>query len=264
MFISAADSNSVSVTGPPSRLLNAFHHSPVLRYSKHYPLPVYTGLCHAAHIYTANDTAAVVSVSKEKASRPVCMPVLSAKTGQPYVSSQVGHLFQEIVLEIMTGGIYLDNLTSGIIRHLSVLESPELEVILLRTSLIAQGILATINSNLPDVNVRKHDLIEWCVSEEPDFFPAAPRSPDQSKLAIVGMSCRLPGGADDLELFWELMQEGRDVHTRIPADRFDVDAHYDPTGEIPNTTQTPFGNFIDAPGMFDANFFNMSPREVGA
>lgn len=204
----------------------------------------------------------MVSIPKGKASRSVCMSVFSAKTGEPYVSSQVGDLFEEIVLEIITGGIYLDNLTSGIIRHLSVLESAVLEVFLLRTSLIAQGLLAAVNSNLPDVSVKKHDLIEWCVAEEPDFFPAAPRSPQQSKLAIVGMSCRLPGGANDLELFWKLIEEGRDVHTRIPADRFDVDAHYDPTGEIPNTTQTPFGNFIDAPGMFDANFFNMSPREV--
>lgn len=206
----------------------------------------------------------MVSIPKEKASRSVCISVLSAKTGEPYVSSQVGDLFAEIVLEIMTGGIYLDNLTSGAIRDLSVLESPELELLFLRTSLIAQGLLAAINSNLPDITVKKVDLIEWCVTEEPDFFPTAPRTPHQSKLAVVGMSCRLPGGADDLELFWKLIEEGRDVHTRIPADRFDVDAHYDPTGEIPNTTQTPFGNFIDAPGMFDANFFNMSPREVSS
>ena len=58
------------------------------------------------------------------------------------------------------------------------------------------------------------------------------------------------------------MAEGRDVHTRVPADRFDLNTHYDPSGNTPNATETPFGNFIDKPGLFDAGFFNMSPREV--
>lgn len=203
-----------------------------------------------------------MSIPDEKASSPVYLPVLSANTGKPYVARQSRHLWEEIVLEILTGGIYLDKLTDGIIRDLSVAGSPEIEVIVLRTSLISQGLLSAISSNIADTTIQKNDLIDWCLAEEPDFFPSAPRSTRQSKLAIVGMSCRLPGGANDLELFWKIMEEGRDVHTRIPADRFDVDAHYDPTGEKWNTTQTPFGNFIDTPGMFDANFFNMSPREV--
>ncbi|KAJ5089210.1 polyketide synthase [Penicillium argentinense] len=262
VFISAADANSVSVTGPPSRLLNAFHHSAVLRYSKHLPLPVYNGLCHASHLYTSKDSSSILAVSDNTATGRVYLPVLSAKTGKPYVATQARKLWEEIVLEILTGGIYLDNLTEGIVREISIAGSPEVDVFLLRTSLIAQGILSSISSNITDISIRKTDLLDWCLVEEPDFYPSTPRSPHQSKLAVVGMSCRLPGGANDLELFWKIMEEGRDVHTRIPADRFDVDAHYDPTGEKWNTTQTPFGNFIDAPGMFDANFFNMSPREA--
>lgn len=58
------------------------------------------------------------------------------------------------------------------------------------------------------------------------------------------------------------MEEGRDVHTRVPADRFDLATHYDPTGQTENATQTSFGNFMDSPGLFDAGFFNMSPREA--
>ncbi|KAJ5573557.1 Type I Iterative PKS [Penicillium hispanicum] len=262
VFISAADSHSISITGPPSRLLNAIHHSPILRYSKHMPMPVYNGLCHGEHLYTPKDGAAIVRIPEEKASQPVRLTVLSTKTGKHYLATQAGQLWEEIVTEILTGGIYLDILAGGIIRDLSVIGSPEIEVILLRNSLICQGLLTALSSAFPDVIIRKHDLVDWCVVEEPEFFPTAPRTPQQSKLAIVGMSCRLPGGANDLELFWKIMEEGRDVHTRVPADRFDIDAHFDASGNTPNTTQTPFGNFIDAPGMFDANFFNMSPREA--
>jgi asperthecin polyketide synthase len=225
-------------------------------------LPVYTGLCHAAHLYTAHDVQAIVEVSEEKAWASVCTPIISADTGKPLLSVRSKELWEEIVMEILTRSIYLDDLTAGLIRELSMVGSLEIEVVTLRTSLIAQGLLSSIQNSLPDVTLSKRDIVDWVVIEEPDFFPSAPRSPHQSKLAIVGMACRLPGGANDLDLFWKLIEEGRDVHTRIPPDRFDIDTHYDPTGEIPNTTQTPFGNFIDNPGTFDANFFNMSPREV--
>jgi monodictyphenone polyketide synthase len=52
------------------------------------------------------------------------------------------------------------------------------------------------------------------------------------------------------------------VSRQIPGDRFDVDTHYDPTGMQLNKSMTQFGCFIDEPGMFDAPFFNMSPREA--
>ena len=92
--------------------------------------------------------------------------------------------------------------------------------------------------------------------------PSAPRGPAQSKLAIVGMSCRLPGGATDLDKFWSVLEQGMDVSREIPADRFDIATHYDPTGNDLNKSMTQYGCFIDEPGMFDAPFFNMSPCEV--
>lgn len=48
----------------------------------------------------------------------------------------------------------------------------------------------------------------------------------------------------------------------MPKDRFNIETHYDPTGKIRNTSHTPFGCFIDEPGLFDPRFFNMSPREA--
>ncbi|KAJ5716446.1 polyketide synthase [Penicillium malachiteum] len=262
VFISAADSSSVSVTGPPSRLLNALHHSAVLRYSKHLPLPVYNGICHADHLYSPRDAAEIVSFPRKKADDPVLLPVLSAETGQPYCATQAGQLWEEIVYEILTRGIFLDRLTGGIVEDLGMVPPPQVEITFLRASIVSQGIFAAIKSHNPQTTIKEISVIEWCHREEPDFFPANPQSPRHSKLAVMGMSCRLPGGANDLELFWKLMEDGRDVHTRVPPDRFDVDAHYDPTGNIPNSTQTPYGNFIDCPGMFDANFFNMSPKEA--
>jgi len=83
----------------------------------------------------------------------------------------------------------------------------------------------------------------------------------QSKIAIVGYSGRFPS-AESNEAFWDLLMQGRDVHREIPADRFDWKDHYDADGKKKNTSRIKHGCFIDRPGVFDARFFNMSPREA--
>ena len=49
---------------------------------------------------------------------------------------------------------------------------------------------------------------------------------------------------------------------QVPGDRFDAQAHYDPSGKAKNASHTPYGCFIDNAGLFDPRFFNMSPREA--
>lgn len=48
----------------------------------------------------------------------------------------------------------------------------------------------------------------------------------------------------------------------MPKDRFDVKTHYDASGKAMNTSHTPYGCWIENPGLFDPRFFNMSPREA--
>lgn len=84
---------------------------------------------------------------------------------------------------------------------------------------------------------------------------------EQSKIAIIGHSGRFPD-ADSCEKFWELLHQGLDVHREVPKDRFNVGTHYDPTGKKKNTSKVQYGCWIEEPGLFDARFFNMSPREA--
>lgn len=82
-----------------------------------------------------------------------------------------------------------------------------------------------------------------------------------SKLAILGYSGRFPD-ANSTEEFWELLHEGRDVASITPSNRWDVRTHVDPTLKKKNTAGTPYGCWLKDPGLFDAKFFMLSPREA--
>ncbi|WP_405716141.1 type I polyketide synthase [Streptomyces xanthophaeus] len=84
-------------------------------------------------------------------------------------------------------------------------------------------------------------------------------------IAIVGMACRYPGGADTPEQLWELVRGGVDAVSAFPADRgWDLDGLYggaDPGGEDSAAFPRESG-FLHGAGEFDAGFFGISPREA--
>jgi malonyl CoA-acyl carrier protein transacylase len=81
-------------------------------------------------------------------------------------------------------------------------------------------------------------------------------------IAIIGMGCRIPGAEPGLDGFWRLLEEGRDVITEVPADRWDAAAYYDPDPDVPGRMSTKFGGFLNDVAGFDASFFGISRREA--
>ena len=63
-------------------------------------------------------------------------------------------------------------------------------------------------------------------------------------IAIVGLGCRFPGGARDPEAFWRLLRDGVDAVTEVPAERWDIEAYYDPDPDAAGKMYTRHGAFL--------------------
>ncbi|HEX4204093.1 MAG TPA: beta-ketoacyl synthase N-terminal-like domain-containing protein, partial [Ktedonobacteraceae bacterium] len=80
-------------------------------------------------------------------------------------------------------------------------------------------------------------------------------------IAIVGLGCRFPG-ANNPDEFWQLLAEGRDGLSEVPATRWDIQKLYSSEQAIPGKMNTRRGGFLDQVDQFDPYFFGISPREA--
>lgn len=82
-------------------------------------------------------------------------------------------------------------------------------------------------------------------------------------VAVIGMGCRLPGGADGPERYWDLLIAGGDAITAVPGDRWAPGLqYYDGTSLVPGKTRAMRGGFLDDIAGWDAEFFGVPAQEA--
>ena len=82
-------------------------------------------------------------------------------------------------------------------------------------------------------------------------------------IAIIGMGCRYPGGANSPEKLWNMLAQGKSAWTDVPPDRFNHKAFYHPEFESPGAINQKGGHFLDQDiAAFDAGFFGIAPFEA--
>lgn len=84
-------------------------------------------------------------------------------------------------------------------------------------------------------------------------------------IAIIGSSCRFPGGASTPSKLWKLLHSPRDLLSPIPAERFDPAGFYHPNGEHHGASNVQHSYLLEEdPCVFDATFFSLNAREAEA
>jgi natural product biosynthesis luciferase-like monooxygenase protein len=87
------------------------------------------------------------------------------------------------------------------------------------------------------------------------------RGADLDAIAVIGLSCRFPG-APNAAAFWEILAKGQDSVTEVPEDHWDWHKVFDINPDAENKTYSRWGGFLKNLSLFDAAFFNISPREA--
>ena len=88
------------------------------------------------------------------------------------------------------------------------------------------------------------------------------RKSSTEPIAIIGLGCRFPGGANSPAAFWDLLQAGRDAVSVVPPQRWDAEAFLAAHPSTPGRIVSRHGGFVDDLESFDPAFFGISPREA--
>ena len=81
-------------------------------------------------------------------------------------------------------------------------------------------------------------------------------------IAVVGVGCRFPGGADSPEGYWSLLRNGVDAVTEVPSERWDTSVLFSSDPDSPGKATSRWGSFLNGLEDFDPWFFGISPREA--
>ncbi|WP_028663292.1 type I polyketide synthase, partial [Saccharomonospora halophila] len=81
-------------------------------------------------------------------------------------------------------------------------------------------------------------------------------------IAVIGVGCRLPGGAESPESFWDLLTGQRETSGPAPVRRWEWYREVSPEHDLAVQRTVSRGSFLDDVEGFDAAFFGMSGREA--
>ncbi|KAF1976212.1 putative polyketide synthase [Bimuria novae-zelandiae CBS 107.79] len=252
-FISTVSESASTVNGSPARL------EWLTRNSKLFQSPAVqeiesVGVWHAPDIYSEEQISEVTD-SRSEAVSQIPAPrraTISASTGKRSEATSAIALFTEAVTDILRRPVQWSAITKTVASDSLLSQATELAGF--EASQATKSLQAAIETEGSSITLQ--DLGHW-VTADTGSKPVQ----NTANVAIVGMSGRFPGAAD-VEALWQVLVQGKDMHKRIPKDRFDPETHHDPNGKVNNTSHTPYGAFIEEPGLFDARFFHMSPTEA--
>jgi 3-oxoacyl-(acyl-carrier-protein) synthase len=218
-------------------------------------IPIY-GPYHAPHIHAQVEVDNIMNGVPSRghgslAHIPIITSVKPAETNQTFAA-----LLKSAIEQVLLQPIDWINILAGIQAWLHEAAPDSLAIV---------PIASTANSLIYS-ELKQTPLLSVLppapgVSRPSGTHESSRDAPEKQKLAIIGMSGRFPG-AKDVEAFWDLLYQGLDVHKPAPSLHWDVATHVDSTGATKNTSQTPYGCWLDDPAEFDARFFNISPREA--
>lgn len=198
-YISAESDSSTTVSGPPSVLARLFS-SETLSTATKVNLPI-TAAFHARHLDRPAPEKVLGSSSLLEMHIKKNVRVMSTGSGTQCAADTVGALLLQIVDDVLQTPLYWSKTLQSMVVGLS---KGEATLITFGPSNIANSVRRSLNTSGIKV-----------LESEKASSPAAESPPNGwEDIAVIGMSCRLPGSGD-LDEFWKILETGSDMHTKV-------------------------------------------------
>ncbi|KAK2612556.1 polyketide synthase [Conoideocrella luteorostrata] len=257
-YVSAKGPKTWTITGPPATVHHFLESSRFEKELKLIPLAVHAPY-HAPHIFSARDVENIL--------QDVAVGDLSRKL--PFINSSSSY---NAAMEVKFRDLLYRAVEGILLLPLDLLETAESieqafeAVDMVQCSLvpISTSICPTLKLSFSPGLSRKISIDDGIMDKVEvgvNLESLGTAKPGDAKIAITGMSGRFPEAAD-VESFWDLLYQGLDVHRPVPEDRYKAELYYDATGKRKNTSKVMHGCWVNEPGLFDAKFFNISPKEA--
>jgi len=116
----------------------------------------------------------------------------------------------------------------------------------------------------PTIGAIVNSIIDMNSEGSPMRTIPASTNDGNNAIAIIGMSCRLPGGICSVEEFWNMLSKADDTVKEIPTSRFNMAPHYDSSGIKSGKSVSKWAGMLraDEINMFDPLHFSISSKEA--
>ncbi|RAL03688.1 ketoacyl-synt-domain-containing protein [Aspergillus ibericus CBS 121593] len=238
-YISTNANAGLTLSGPPTTLQELLM-SGYLPSSRTLSIPIYAPY-HAPHLYGPRDIQHILGAKTLSTDFRCCTPkflVLSSVTGEAIAADTFDALLEAALNEILRQPLRLDRVVTSLGQSLR--DSGRGCTLFPIATLVAQSFAVTL---------QKEGQFDVAVDPSMNF-----------SAAVMDHSASTTGKISDAKL--AIIGYSGHVARITPGNRWDVRTHVDPTLKRKNTMGTPYGCWLKEPGLFDASFFMISPREA--
>jgi naphtho-gamma-pyrone polyketide synthase len=198
--------SGITISGPPESIERLFD-STNLKSLRSIDIGT-TGPYHASHLYGPSNLSEILEFETEAIKETLKgvqsrIPVFSTSTGSEYKTTSYEKLLELVVQDILTNTSRIDLVLLELRAKYS---NSDLRVVPIGPTLDSEVLVSSLKENGLQVS-----LFETALGLVQRRGEGSMKS---SKIAIVGMSGRFPGG-QDVEEFWEMLQKGLDMHKEV-------------------------------------------------
>lgn len=215
-YVSAVGSNVITVSGPPSTLQQLFEASSTFRGSRRIQIPVH-GPYHAPHLHGDGSLQKILGSQDGSISRIIDrfhpkIPVLSTTSGERFTATSTRQLLEQILNEALNETLRFDRVLDGCVASVKGCGASICRIVPLGPINSIHGVVSVLKKGTEASIILEND--SSFMSAKLPYNNRTPGNLAESKLAIVGMAGRFPGAADH-EKFWQLLEQGLDVHREV-------------------------------------------------